>query len=154
MQAGDGGPFGAVVVRDGVVLATAHNEVLRAQDPTAHAEVLAIRRACAAVGSFSLQGATLFASCEPCPMCFGAALWARVDRVVYAGSRTDAAEIGFDDADFHAALAARMTDGTDQVDPHPPTNTPSIGPRVEVLLPDEGRACLLEWLDLPERRPY
>lgn len=98
MEANLGGPFGAVIVRDGVVLAEGWNEVTSTNDPTAHAEVTAIRRACRAVGDFSLAGATLYTSCEPCPMCLASAYWARIDRIVYANTRDDAAAIGFDDA--------------------------------------------------------
>ncbi len=97
MQANKGGPFGAVIVRDGKVLAEGWNEVTSTNDPTAHAEVVAIRRACAAVDSFSLQGATIYASCEPCPMCLSAIYWARIDRIVFGNTRQQAAEIGFDD---------------------------------------------------------
>jgi tRNA(Arg) A34 adenosine deaminase TadA len=98
MEAGLGGPFGAVIVRDGKVLAEGWNEVTSSNDPTAHAEVTAIRRACQAVGSFSLEGATLYTSCEPCPMCLASAYWARITRIVYSNTRDEAAEIGFDDA--------------------------------------------------------
>lgn len=98
MEKGLGGPFGAVIVRDGAVLAEGWNMVTSANDPTAHAEVTAIRRACAAIGDFSLRGATLYTSCEPCPMCLASAFWARLDRIVYANTRADAAAIGFDDA--------------------------------------------------------
>ena len=104
-RAGAGGPFGAVVVKDGRVVAQAANAVVASRDPTAHAEVLAIRRACAALGSFRLDGCDLYASCEPCPMCLGAALWARVRAVFFAATRQDAAAAGFDDAIFHATLA-------------------------------------------------
>jgi tRNA(Arg) A34 adenosine deaminase TadA len=97
MEAGLGGPFGAVLVRDGDIIAEGWNEVTSSLDPTAHAEVTAIRRACQAVGDFSLKGATLYSSCEPCPMCLAATYWARVDRLVYANTRTQAASIGFDD---------------------------------------------------------
>ncbi len=97
MQAGAGGPFGAVIVRDGRVLAEGWNQVTSTNDPTAHAEVTAIRRACAAVGDFALKGATLYTSCEPCPMCLASAYWARVSRIVFANTRQDAAAIGFDD---------------------------------------------------------
>jgi len=100
--AAGGGPFGALVVgSDGTVLAEGQNRVTRDLDPTAHAEVVAIRRACQAVGSFSLAGATLYTSCEPCPLCLSAALWARVSRVVYAADRHDAADGGFDDREFY-----------------------------------------------------
>jgi guanine deaminase len=98
MEAGLGGPFGAVIVRDGKVLAEGWNEVTSSNDPTAHAEVTAIRRACQAVGSFSLEGATLYTSCEPCPMCLASAYWARISRIVYSNTRDEAAAIGFDDA--------------------------------------------------------
>src|SRR5882757_4021243 len=86
MEAGLGGPFGAVVVRDGKILAEGWNEVTSALDPTAHAEVTAIRRACIAVGDFSLRGATIYSSCEPCPMCLAAIYWARLDRLVFANT--------------------------------------------------------------------
>lgn len=98
MERGAGGPFGAVIVRDGVVIAEGGNEVTSSHDPTAHAEVVAIRRACAAAGDFSLAGATIYASCEPCPMCLAAIYWARLDRLVFANTRQQAAAIGFDDA--------------------------------------------------------
>ncbi len=98
MESGRGGPFGAVIVRDGRVIAEGANEVTSSNDPTAHAEVVAIRRACAAVEDFSLAGATIYSSCEPCPMCLSAIYWARLDRLVYANTRDQAAAIGFDDA--------------------------------------------------------
>lgn len=96
-----GGPFGAVVVRDGAVVAEGQNRVTRDLDPTAHAEVQAIRAAGQVLGDFSLAGCTLYASCEPCPLCVSASLWARVDRVVYAADRHDAARGGFDDRAFY-----------------------------------------------------
>lgn len=100
-----GGPFGAVVVADGVLVGAGQNRVTRDNDPTAHAEVMAIRAACAALGDFSLIGAMLYTSCEPCPLCMAAALWARVDRVVYAADRHDAARGGFDDLEFYELFA-------------------------------------------------
>lgn len=100
-----GGPFGALVVRDGTAVGTGQNRVTRDLDPTAHAEVVAIRAACRATGDFALSGATLFSSCEPCPLCLTAALWARVARVVYAANRDDAAGAGFDDRAFYDLLA-------------------------------------------------
>jgi guanine deaminase len=96
-----GGPFGALLVRDGALLAEGQNRVTRDSDPTAHAEVQAIRAACRAISDFSLRGATLYTSCEPCPLCLSAALWARVDRVVFAADRHDAARGGFDDRVFY-----------------------------------------------------
>ena len=92
-----GGPFGAVIVRDGVLLASGTNQVTSTLDPTAHAEVVAIRAACQRVDDFRLTGCVLVSSCEPCPLCLSAALWARIDRVVYAADRDDAAAAGFDD---------------------------------------------------------
>ncbi|CAH1671378.1 nucleoside deaminase [Chelatococcus asaccharovorans] len=93
-----GGPFGAVVVRDGRIIGEGANAVTAVNDPTAHAEIVAIRAACAAEGSFSLAGATIYASCEPCPMCLAASYWARVSRIVFAATRAEAAAAGFDDA--------------------------------------------------------
>lgn len=96
-----GGPFGALIVRDGISIAEGQNRVTANLDPTAHAEVIAIRAACLELGDFSLAGTTLYTSCEPCPLCLSAALWARVDRVVYAADRDDAARGGFDDREFY-----------------------------------------------------
>lgn len=100
-----GGPFGAVVVEDDIVLARGQNRVTRDNDPTAHAEVVALRGACASRDDFALPGATLYTSCEPCPLCMAAALWARVARVVYAADRHDAARGGFDDLAFYELFA-------------------------------------------------
>ena len=97
MERGDGGPFGCVVVKDGKVVGTGNNRVTSTNDPTAHAEVVAIRDACKNLGDFQLTGCVLYTSCEPCPMCLGAIYWARPDRIVFAATRTDAAEVGFDD---------------------------------------------------------
>lgn len=99
-----GGPFGAVIVRDGAEVASGVNRVTRDLDPTAHAEVVAIRAACRASESFSLAGAVLYSSCEPCPLCLTASLWARLDRVVFAADRHDAAAAGFDDREFYELL--------------------------------------------------
>jgi guanine deaminase len=97
MQAGNGGPFGAVIARNGEVVAEGWNQVISANDPTAHAEVVAIRRACAALGRFDLSDCEIFTSCEPCPMCLAAAYWARLRRIHYGNDRQAAAAIGFDD---------------------------------------------------------
>jgi guanine deaminase len=97
MQAAAGGPFGAVVVRNGEIIAEGWNEVTSTNDPTAHAEVVAIRKACAKLGTFNLSDCDIFASCEPCPMCLGAIYWARFPRMYYANTRWEAAAIGFDD---------------------------------------------------------
>ncbi len=93
-----GGPFGALVVKDGVVVATGTNQVTRLNDPTAHAEVVAIREACRVLGSFQLAGCDLYTSCEPCPMCLGAIYWARPSRVFFAATHDDAAAAGVDDS--------------------------------------------------------
>lgn len=98
MYTGEGGPFGAVIVKDGKIIARANNQVLKANDPTAHAEMVAIREACKVLGTFQLDGCELYTSCEPCPMCLGAIYWARPSKVYYANTRQDAAAIDFDDA--------------------------------------------------------
>ena len=97
MRAGHGGPFGAVVAKGGRIVGKGSNQVVAASDPTAHAEVVAIRDACRALKTFQLDGCVLYTSCEPCPMCLAAAYWARVDRIVFANSRGDAAKVGFGD---------------------------------------------------------
>lgn len=96
-----GGPFGALIVRDGEIIATGVNRVTPDLDPTAHAEVVAIRAACQRIGDLRLTGCVLLSSCEPCPLCLSAALWARLDRVSYAADRDDAAAAGFDDRAFY-----------------------------------------------------
>jgi tRNA(Arg) A34 adenosine deaminase TadA len=105
MIGGSGGPFGAVVVKDGRVIAEGWNQVTSSNDPTAHAEIVAIRRAGAALNDFSLRGATIYSSCEPCPMCLAAIHWARLDAVYFANDRHQAALAGFDDAFFFDELA-------------------------------------------------
>jgi len=97
MREGRGGPFGAVVVKDGRIISRGWNEVTTTNDPTAHAEVVAIREACRALQTFRLDGCELYASCEPCPMCLSAIYWARIDRLYFAATRQDAAAAGFDD---------------------------------------------------------
>jgi guanine deaminase len=134
-----GGPFGAVIVRDGRLLAVGQNRVTRDLDPTAHAEVVAIRSACAAFKEFSLAGCVLYASCEPCPLCVSAALWARVDRVVYAADRHDAARGGFDDREFYELFARdRETWPT----------------RVQAVTLDQSFAPFEAWLDKADRTAY
>ncbi|HEY8588593.1 MAG TPA: nucleoside deaminase [Naasia sp.] len=110
------GPFGAVIVRDGRLLAEGQNRVTRDLDPTAHAEVQAIRAACRAAGDFALTGATLYTSCEPCPLCLSAALWARLDRIVYAADRHDAARGGFDDREFYELFGRDRSEWHVQID--------------------------------------
>ncbi|MFZ2964407.1 MAG: nucleoside deaminase [Rhodoglobus sp.] len=134
-----GGPFGAVIVRDGVLLAEGQNRVTRDNDPTAHAEVVAIRRACASIGDFSLAGAMLYTSCEPCPLCLAAALWARIDRVVYAADRDDAARGGFDDREFYELFARDRA------------NWPVT---IEAVRPDDAAAPFQAWLANEARTKY
>lgn len=97
MEKNQGGPFGAIVVKDGKIVGVGNNRVTSSNDPTAHAEVVAIRDACKNLNTFQLDGCVLYTSCEPCPMCLGAIYWARPDKVYYANTREDAAHIGFDD---------------------------------------------------------
>ncbi len=139
LAAGDGGPFGAVVTRDGVVIARGHNQVVGLNDPSAHAEVQAIRAACRALGTFDLSGCEIYATCEPCPMCFSAIHWARLDRVHFGASRGDAADIGFDDAAIYDVLAGDRE------------------PAFEVLPDVDADACrrlMQQWRDDEGRVPY
>jgi len=106
----DGGPFGALVVKDGIVIATGANQVTRTNDPTAHAEVVAIREACRVLGDFQLTGCEIYTSCEPCPMCLGAIFWARPERVYYAATKKDAAAAGFDDSFIYQQIEVPHSD--------------------------------------------
>ena len=103
-ESGEGGPFGAVIVRDGKIIAEGWNRVVASHDPTAHAEIGAIRSACVGLANFHLHGCTLYASSEPCPMCLSAAYWARIERIVFANSRAEAAAIGFCDDELYSEL--------------------------------------------------
>ncbi|WP_027000673.1 nucleoside deaminase [Eisenibacter elegans] len=104
IKAGDGGPFGAVIVHQGQIIARAHNEVLKTHDPTAHAEVLAIRRASAYLKRFDLSDCEIYTTCEPCPMCYAAVHWAKMETLYYGCTREDAAAIGFDDAYIYEVI--------------------------------------------------
>jgi len=110
MRDGRGGPFGAVIVKAGSIVGRGNNQVVRAMDPTAHAEIVAIRDACAALGSHVLSGCDVYATCEPCPMCLAALYWARVDRVYYACTCHDARDAGFDDAFICRELALPLAE--------------------------------------------
>lgn len=134
-----GGPFGALIVRGDELISRGVNRVTRDLDPTAHAEVTAIRAACAAIGDFALTGMTLFTSCEPCPLCAAAALWARLDRVVYAADRDDAARGGFDDRAFYELMA------------EPPSTWPM--PITELRI-DQATAPFDRWLATEDRIEY
>ncbi len=105
MRANKGGPFGAVIAKDGEIIAEGWNKVTSANDPTAHAEVEAVREAGRVLGTFDLSGCVIYTSCEPCPMCLSAIYWARLDRIYYANTRNDAADIGFDDALIYDEVA-------------------------------------------------
>ncbi len=137
--AAGGGPFAAIVVRDGVVVSAGANRVVLDRDPTAHAEVVAIREACRRLGTFRLDGCEIYVSCEPCPMCAAAIAWARLARVVYAATRDDAAAAGFDDARLWAELAGTAA---------------SRSIPAAQLLGDEGRGPFEAWEARPDRTPY
>jgi tRNA(Arg) A34 adenosine deaminase TadA len=139
MQAGEGGPFGAVIVQGGVIIGEGWNRVVTTHDPTAHAEIVAIRDACARVGTFRLADAEIYSSCEPCPMCLAAILWARIKHLYFANSRVDAAAIGFDDAVFYDEVAL------------PPEARRLPAAR---LLADEARAVFAEWDANPDKVRY
>ncbi|MGK2874899.1 MAG: nucleoside deaminase [Nocardioides sp.] len=140
--AAGGGPFGALVARDGLVVATGVNRVTRDLDPSAHAEVTAIREAARAIGDFSLAGCALYTSCEPCPMCLATSLWARLDRVVFAADRHDAAKGGFDDLAFYDLFGTGDTGAE-----HWPT-------RVIELRLDNAFAPFAAWLSKDDRTAY
>ncbi len=137
--ASDEGPFGAVVVREGRIVGEGVNRVIPTGDPTAHAEVVAIRDACKALGTHVLDGAVIYTSCEPCPMCLGAAWWARVSEIVYANSRADAAAIGFDDAAIYEEVAA-------------PLDRRRLP--IRRLGADEALEAFRRWFGKPDRVPY
>jgi guanine deaminase len=139
MRARDGGPFGAVITRGTEIMARGWNKVTSANDPTAHAEMTAIRLAAAAAGSFQLRGCVLYTSCEPCPMCLGAAYWARLDRIVFAATRADAAAAGFDDADIYQELSRPL-----QARKMP----------MREALREQAVEVFSEWLRMPDRTPY
>ena len=104
----DGGPFGCVIVKQNKIIGRGHNKVTSTNDPTAHAEIIAIREACKALGTFQLEGCEIYTSCEPCPMCLGAIYWARPDIIYYANTRKDASEIGFDDSLIYEEINADL----------------------------------------------
>jgi tRNA(Arg) A34 adenosine deaminase TadA len=139
MEAGFGGPFGAIVARDSEVVAQGWNQVTSRNDPTAHAEIEAIREACRRLGRFDLRGHVLYTSCEPCPMCLGAIYWARLDAVYYANTRADAAAIGFDDDYIYREFAQPMVGRS-----LPFVHLPS----------DEARAAFRAWAEKPDKIRY
>ena len=139
MREGAGGPFGAIIVKDRKVIAEGWNRVTSTNDPTAHAEVSAIRDACKALGTFSLKGCDIYTSCEPCPMCLAAIYWARLDRIYFANSREDAAAIGFDDALIYGEVSKPIES--------------RIIPTIKLALP-EAEAVFAEWRAKPDKIPY
>ena len=139
VRSGQGGPFGAVVVKDGRVVAEGVNRVAATKDPTAHAEVVAIRQACGQLGSFELKECELYTSCEPCPMCLGAIYWARLACIFFGNLAADASEIGFDDAFLYRELAQ----------PH----SQRVIPMVQMMR-EQALAAFRAWEEQPNKIPY
>lgn len=139
MNAGFGGPFGAVIVCDGCVIAEGWNQVCSAIDPTAHAEVIAIRQACRVLGTHHLTDCSIYTSCEPCPMCLGAIYWARLRAIYYANTRVDAAAIGFDDSLIYDEIMLPLTQ----------RSIPA-----QRLLSDEAAVVFQVWREKPDKLPY
>lgn len=139
MQKGEGGPFGAVVVSGDEVLGRGWNRVTSTNDPTAHAEIVAIREACMKLKTFSLEGCEIYCSCEPCPMCMAAILWARLDAVYFAASSEDAAAAGFDDRKIYEEL-------------HKPASCRLIP--MKQALREEACEAFVKWRQKPDREKY
>jgi guanine deaminase len=139
MRSGRGGPFGCVIVRHGKVIARGSNRVTSENDPTAHAEVTAIRSACRDLSKFSLDDCELYTRCEPCPMCLAAIYWARIPRIYYANTRADAAAIGFDDDFIYQQI---------------PLAPEHRSLEMKSLLRDEAQGAFIEWLKKPDKVRY
>jgi guanine deaminase len=139
IDANDGGPFGCVIVKNGELIGEGWNCVTSTNDPTAHAEVVAIRDACAKLESFQLDGCTIYTSCEPCPMCLGAIYWARPSRIFYACNKTDAAKVGFDDDFIYAEIERPI--GERQI-------------KTENLLREEGLRVFENWANKLDKTKY
>lgn len=139
MEAGFGGPFGAVIVRNNEIIARGFNNVLTSNDPTAHAEVDAIRKACQALGDFQLTDCELYTSCEPCPMCLGAIYWARLKKVYFGNTRQDAAAIGFDDNFIYNEINLMPAE----------RHIPMLQ-----LLPQEAKAAFVTWQQKENKQTY
>ena len=139
VRSGAGGPFAAVIVKDGVVVGEAANSVTATNDPTAHGEVNAIRKACAALGTFTLKGCEMYTSCEPCPMCLAASYWARLDRIYYGNDCHAAARAGFDDAFLYKEF--RLEQGERSLPAHQ-------------LLSSEAWESFQAWQDNPNKIEY
>ncbi|BAF72138.1 nucleoside deaminase [Sulfurovum sp. NBC37-1] len=138
IEAGDGGPFGAVIVKDGKIIASGHNEVVKTNDPTAHAEMIAIRNASAKLQNFKLEGCTLYVTGEPCPMCFSAIHWAHIERVYYCNTKEDAARIGFDDSLITEIILGKKKDPVSFM------HTPH----------EQCQTLFSVWYEDPEKIPY
>ena len=134
-----GGPFGAVIIKGDEVIATGVNRVTANHDPTAHAEVSAIRAACEKLGTFDLEGCEIYTSCEPCPMCLGAIYWAHLDKIYYGNNKTDAARIGFDDSFIYDELALERKDRKKVM---------------EEMLPEEAKAAFRAWEEKTDKTEY
>ena len=139
MENGEGGPFGCVIVKDGIIVGEGNNQVLCTNDPTAHAEVVAIRNACKHLNTYQLDGCDIYASCEPCPMCLGAIYWARPNRVIYANTKEDASAIEFDDRFIYEEINKTM----------PERRIPFI----HVTHP-KAKEVFIKWKDWAGRKPY
>jgi tRNA(Arg) A34 adenosine deaminase TadA len=139
VHAGRGGPFGAVVVKDAVIIAEGANQVTATNDPTAHAEVIAIREACRKLAVFDLRGCEIYTSCEPCPMCLAAIYWARISRINFANAGDDASEIGFDDSLIYSELAQ----------PHSQRKIPMIQ-----MMREEALEAFRAWQNKPDKIEY
>lgn len=139
VQSDSGGPFGSVVVRDGAIVGRGENRVTSTNDPTAHAEVVAIRDACHALGTFDLGGCEIYASCEPCPMCLAAIYWARIERLYFGCSARDAAELGFDDEVIRRELVS-------------PIDARTLRP--EQLMREEALGAFEAWRNKPDKLWY
>ncbi|MBT3180594.1 MAG: nucleoside deaminase [Candidatus Marinimicrobia bacterium] len=139
VKSGNGGPFGAVIVKNGKIIATAVNEVTSTNDPTAHAEIVAIRKACKTLDSFQLDGCEIYCSCEPCPMCLGAIYWARPNAVYFGNSKEDAAEINFDDNFIYKELDISLNE----------RKLPTIQ-----LLRNEAQSAFIQWQKSEEKIAY
>jgi guanine deaminase len=139
VRSGQGGPFGAVVVKGDAIIAEGANQVTLTNDPTAHAEVLAIRQACAKLGLFELKGCELYTSCEPCPMCLGAIYWARLSRVYFGSLATDASQAGFDDSFIYREIAQ----------PHEEREIPMVQ-----MMREEALAAFRAWQDKSDKIRY
>jgi guanine deaminase len=139
VQSGNGGPFGTVIVKNGKIIATGVNEVTKSNDPTAHAEMIAIRNACEELNSFQLDGCDIYCSCEPCPMCLGAIYWARPKSIYFANSKKDAAEINFDDNFIYQEIKLPI---------HERKLT------ITQLLQDEAQSVFLQWQESENKIEY